>query len=442
MPRAELLLKLYPNPEVKRIVVEVYTQILRFLLRALGWYQESKFKHILGSITRPAELRYDDVLEKITALSNSLFWISSASSQAEQRDIHTTIKQQTQRQIQQNLSYQFSFDQLKELIKQVDDRSSQTHAIVLQMKESIASVAAEQVIHSSAQIGLRQQLSQVQLVQFLDQLGKTPLSDPIKGFRKALSLHKFSMTKLGPQATPFWLNPKIQEWNTSQECSLIILKGAWDKQRQIRGFCVESIASLLDSQIPVIWALKSNATLPETTEATTGMEPSSKEISTIDLIKFFISQAVAINKTVHTDAILSPWLNAYLGAKTEEEWLNLLVSVLDGIPLLYIILDLDILSFSLTSQDKDFWPPACQRIFSALSARRIATVLRVVLVNYRPMLSQRLSSELEGMVVCAGASSRQVSRIKAGQSRLSGRGKVLGMIGRGGRGGMTRRGLV
>lgn len=318
--------------------------------------------------------------------------MSSASSQAEQRDIHTTIKQQTQQQLQQHQRSQLSLDQLAELVQQMNERSLQTNAMVLQMKDFMASAAAEQAINSSAQIEIRQQLSQIQVVQFLDQLAKTPLNDPIKVLRKISSLHKISRAKLALKTAPFWLDAKVQEWNASQECSLVLLKSTLDQRPHTRGFCVESISSLHEAQIPVIWALKTKAAAPGTRDASG--EISTNEICTIDLIKYFISQAVSINKAMHTDATLSPWLGTYWMAKTEDEWLTLLVSVLQGILLLYIILDLDIFGQSSTSHDKEFWPPACQRVFDALSARGIATVVRVVLVNYRPMLSQSPSGEV------------------------------------------------
>lgn len=52
-------------------------------------------------------------------------------------------------------------------------------------------MVVEQVINSFARIAHRQQLLQIHLVQFLDQLAKT-LRDPTKILQKALALRKMA----------------------------------------------------------------------------------------------------------------------------------------------------------------------------------------------------------------------------------------------------------
>lgn len=374
LPRAELNLQLYPTPQTKQVIVDIYAQILKFLLRALHWYQESKLKHVIHSITRPTELRYDDLMAKISSLSLRMTDMASASSHAEQRDMHTAI----QYQLQDHKAMQQSIDQLTSL--------------VLQMRDSMAT---EQVINASARIELRQQLSQIQLVQFLDQLSVTTLVDPIKAFQRALFLQVRNQHKPGRRAPAFWLDTKVQEWNKSRISSLVIIKGTWKLQSSIRGFCTESIASLRETQTPVIWALKT----PGTQER--GLVG---QVSTIDLIKYLISQAVSVNKAMHTDAALTPHLGCYLSAKTDDEWLSLFTSVLQGIPLLYIILDMEVLSPSLASLNKNFWPSAFLKVFSELWARNVSTVIKVVLLDYgSPLFQEQLSSEAQECVLSVGA---------------------------------------
>ncbi|CAD6455876.1 0948c2d2-2604-486d-955e-68159fcefd71-CDS [Sclerotinia trifoliorum] len=45
----------------------MYAYILRFLIRSLRWDQESKLLHLVHAITRPVELRFDDLIEEIPA---------------------------------------------------------------------------------------------------------------------------------------------------------------------------------------------------------------------------------------------------------------------------------------------------------------------------------------------------------------------------------------
>jgi hypothetical protein len=53
-------------------VEELYAHIIRFLIRAYDWYREGTLRHIVHSITRPADLRYHDLLENIEAGSRNI----------------------------------------------------------------------------------------------------------------------------------------------------------------------------------------------------------------------------------------------------------------------------------------------------------------------------------------------------------------------------------
>lgn len=88
LPRLELTASLYPTERVKRAIVAMYAHVLKFLIRSLRWYQETKISHAIHSITRPAELRYNDLLEKISYLSRNVTDLALTSSHAELRDIH------------------------------------------------------------------------------------------------------------------------------------------------------------------------------------------------------------------------------------------------------------------------------------------------------------------------------------------------------------------
>ena len=77
---------------MEQTVSSLYSQIIKFLIRALGWYNESKLLHVVHSITRPAELWYSDIVEQISCSTRSITELALASSQAEQRDMHIKIQ--------------------------------------------------------------------------------------------------------------------------------------------------------------------------------------------------------------------------------------------------------------------------------------------------------------------------------------------------------------
>jgi hypothetical protein len=232
----------------------MYAHILRFLLRALRWYQESKLSHMVHAITRPAELRYDDLLEKISFLSRNI---------------------------------------------------------------------------------------------------------------------------------------------------------------------TETVSILRKTQIPVIWALKAmdvqNSVAAE------------NKVSTIVLLKHLITQAIQINSALHTDAALASRLKVWLGASTEAEWLGILASALQGIPIVYIIIDIELLDHSLAELTESFLLPAAfLQVFSQMAQRGIKTVIKVALVSYgSPVFKQPMSNECQKLVVpVVGAGScKKSARMPLRGGRFSNRGR-------------------
>lgn len=85
LPCIDFLSQLYPTDLMKTAIAEVNAYILRFLIRAYDWYREGPWKHILHSLTRPAELRYDDIME---AISQRTAKIKDLASYGGQGKIH------------------------------------------------------------------------------------------------------------------------------------------------------------------------------------------------------------------------------------------------------------------------------------------------------------------------------------------------------------------
>ena len=98
LPRVEFLTLLYPTRRMKQAVADLYAYIIRFLIRAQGWYQEGKVLHALHSFTRPAELRYVDLIDEIEACTRTVDSLASAGAQAEQRDVHVKLQALIDRQ--------------------------------------------------------------------------------------------------------------------------------------------------------------------------------------------------------------------------------------------------------------------------------------------------------------------------------------------------------
>jgi hypothetical protein len=92
LPTVELQSSLYPTARMREAVTNLYAVILRFLIRARDWYEEGRLKHFVHSITRPVELRYQDLLGQITDSTRMIEHLARVGHQAESRDMHTNIQ--------------------------------------------------------------------------------------------------------------------------------------------------------------------------------------------------------------------------------------------------------------------------------------------------------------------------------------------------------------
>ncbi|KAL7957135.1 hypothetical protein V8C34DRAFT_191020 [Trichoderma compactum] len=372
--RTEIIIRLYPTQQIKKVIVAIYAHILQFLLRVLRWYRESKMTHVLQAITRPTELRYGDLLATISSLSDAMSKMALDSSHAEQRDMHTRIAQILHEQ-------KLTRESITELMTAVSDLK--------------LSMVTEQGINASARIEFRQRLSEVQLMQLLSQLSVAGLPDPVKAFQLVLFVSRRQQLKSSIKGAAFWLDSRIQKWNKSKDSSLVIINGTWKARFHLQSFCAKSITILFDAKCPVIWALKAlNVDRTAADQA---------QVSTIDLLKYIISQAISTNKSIHTDAALVPRLMAHIDARSEEDWINILASVLQGISRLYIMIDVEVLSPDLVTLTEDFWPTAFLKMFSKLSARNIGTIVKVALISYgSPLLKGPFKKDCQDLVVSVG----------------------------------------
>ncbi|KAJ4995880.1 hypothetical protein K4K48_009448 [Colletotrichum sp. SAR 10_66] len=90
LSRAKIISTIYPTAQMRIAVENLYSCILEFLLIAHSWCKESKFRHFVHSFTRPHQLQYDDLLQRIAAASNQLTEMAAVGSQAELRVMHKT----------------------------------------------------------------------------------------------------------------------------------------------------------------------------------------------------------------------------------------------------------------------------------------------------------------------------------------------------------------
>ena len=354
LPRVELANSLYPTAMMQRAIALLYGHIVRFLVRALDWYEESKLAHALHSITRPASLRYDDLIKDIHRDAQSITSYAITSSQAEQRDMHIEI-----RAIRSLVDSAITRNQNEQ--QNVDDKLSALTETVARLQESIL---LDQSVHANARIDIRIALAEMQLTQALTLISSQCNIDHQSSFRASVVLrdrHRYT-SRLGGA----WSGTlsKLRDWNSSPGSSTILLKAGFRERLELRDVCTNVIEQLVASRVATLWVLKSR----------------SLDYSVLEVLKSLIVQAISLDYSSHTDVAFSFQLRKYLDARLDEDYLDLLGDILQHFKLVYIIAD----AWAMSPDTATLYRVYLDRLSQRLSERGVPTVMKVIISYYGP----------------------------------------------------------
>ncbi|KAK3327020.1 hypothetical protein B0T19DRAFT_150873 [Cercophora scortea] len=337
----QLTANLYPTPQITVAVEELYSHILKFLVRAHKWYNEGKLRHIVHSITQPVQLRYKDLLDDIKDASNKLDRIAKAAGQAEQRDMHLTLNGSTA--------------SIQEIHTKISGMASKLEGSEAQVDELMSKVVAFHAIQSGALLDTNQRISDIQLSNILTHLSDVPLDDPIKIYQQHLFFKKRRAAGLASTATTnaFWLSPKLKSWSSSPKSTLAVIKGGFTSRKNVQDFCVEVIEQLQNTDVPVLWALnRTNYTTATNDNTSTTTTATSSPFSIIDLLKYLTLQALQLNKTLRTEKTMAWRCAQFQSARTPQEWFNLFQAVINSFGRqVYLVVDLETVDVALRTHD-------------------------------------------------------------------------------------------
>ncbi|RKK22269.1 hypothetical protein BFJ66_g1351 [Fusarium oxysporum f. sp. cepae] len=346
LPRIEHLSALYPTKNMKLAMESLYSCIMEFLLIAHSWCNESKFKHIYHSFTRPHELRYSDLLQRIGTCTDNINELATVGSQTELRVMHNTQSSKLNEII---LSLQTSektrqaqIDGLNCAISRLEI-SSRDHGrkldLIMQWLEAsgltindlLTKIETFHSIQTSAQLDTNQKLSSLQLSQALATFSQS-LEDPKSLYKHHLFLRNRRASGRGAaiSTNEFWLSPKLARWSSCPHSSLTIIRGSFTTRWAIQDFAIDIIQAVTMMSIPALWVLGSaNKTSPNAM------------LSPADLVRYLTYQALQVEGTVTTEKQMSLRHSQLEEAKTSQDWLTffkLIIQDLGG--QIYIIVDL------------------------------------------------------------------------------------------------------
>ncbi|KAJ9605959.1 hypothetical protein H2200_009808 [Cladophialophora chaetospira] len=372
LPRVELKSMLYPTPRMKAAVTDLCGHILRFLIRARDWYEEGKRRHLLHSITRPAGLRYADLLEHITCSSELIDQLAGSGQLVEFREMHGKI------------------DEVRTMVEKL---------------------GISMTLHSSAQVDTNQRLSDLQFSQIVASLAAVPIWDPFKAYQYHYSMRQRRIHSTAVRSIPdsFWQSPKLRRWCSTNESTLSIITGNFNARFIMRNLCVDVIQQLRDANVPVLLAMR----VPQENDTPA-------QISSIDLLKYLVRQAIQISHKFQTEKSMALRCGTFHDASTETEWFQVLEGTLaDMGGQVYIVIDLGILDSKFKPLDEFSLPTAFEHFFITLLARGLSTKVKVLLVSYSALPFRLSATDHSKFVTPAKAQLITARRRKAGKGAKS-----------------------
>ena len=337
---------------MKQAVSVLYALIIKFLLRALEWYEEGKIAHAIHSITKPAALRYDDLLEDIGRATRRIADLAVTSSQAEQRDMYHELR-----------------------------------ALTLVVKQFKEDVLLDQSLKASILLECRHALSDIQFEQAITSVSSACSVDYRSTLQASLLLrdkHRFVSHRT--KCPPFWLSSELHAWNVSQRSSSITLQAPFKNRFYIRDFCANVIEQLHNARIAVLWVLKPMEQIYH---------------SATEILKSLIHQALTLDYASRTDSMFSFQLRRFRDAHSDTDYINLLGSCLERFKLVYIMVDTGAMEPTDASQCKRHLQELSQR----LSKGDASTIVKVMALSYGP--DARSPQETDSLLLKVGSQSRR-----------------------------------
>jgi hypothetical protein len=233
---------------------------------------------------------------------------------------------------------------------------------------------ASQSLQSTSFLDTNKRLTDLQLNQIMDNLGSSRKLDPLKSlqlcyyaYRKSTASKRVELA----QENPFWGHPKFNNWKSSKGTALVMVKGEYKTRQVMHSFAMNFVRLLRQSNIPVVWALKSPRGSGE------------ESVSAVDVLKELICPLLQLNINLHTERSFSLSCAQFRAAQTPAQWFDLLATVLDQLPLLYIVIDIEAVSISYAKSTEGFsWLSSFYSLLGSLSERQSKTKVKVLLVSY------------------------------------------------------------
>lgn len=224
---------------------------------------------------------------------------------------------------------------------------------------------------------------EIQFSQIMTFTASSSLGDPDLALLFYASMRNIRRRQKSTDNSIFRNSKQLQTWGSNPHSSMVLVNGSFQTRHIARDFAVDIIDLLVEEKIPVIWALK-----PKSDQL--------QEYTATDVLKQLVSQVLRLNHALLNERSASLNAARFQSARTEQDWFNLLGSVLAGLPQVCIIVDLEALG--RRGDDQPSWAYAFSVLFKELRSRQIPTVVKVAFMMYRTTPVAEFSDNLDNII--------------------------------------------
>ncbi|KAH6846972.1 hypothetical protein B0I37DRAFT_405030 [Chaetomium sp. MPI-CAGE-AT-0009] len=292
LPRAEITLKF------------LYINIVEFLRHAVKWYKQGKLRHTWTAIKRPWELGFRDYVEDINLSSRRLEQLASISSQAELRATHLETSR-----IREELSEtRRQLDKLFQITYQIHSLQNQRQVDFTSSRAAIGRIELNQLLSSPL-------------------LAHLPTSGDSMNYCRTLRNRRQERFKLPAPSIS-----QLQQWSRAKGCPFVFTR--CNNGQASKDFLVSLIDVVQEAKLPIIWALRFENYWDT-------------RLTYRDLLKMLVVHSLQTRPDALTTGAFPVTAGSFREAVDEKDWLSILSRVLDGLPVVYIALDTDVLRHAM-----------------------------------------------------------------------------------------------
>lgn len=178
--------------------------------------------------------------------------------------------------------------------------------------------------------------------------------------------------------TSIWKNSSVRQWASANESSLLIFQAAYSAKTLMEIAALDLVDYLVSESRNVVWAFNS---VPRAV----GEEQIAGQGDNI--LRQIALQILAKNDSFRFFGRLSSVAKLILSAKDDEDWIKVIQTALEGISLMYVVIDIETFAFGVLSRDRDrvqkqleVWQGSFKILIDDLRKRSPATRLKVLIL--------------------------------------------------------------